>query len=397
MVQPSPRFAVRVTFTLLFLAGGLLVSIAAFSQTLPNIRTVFVPRNPLPPDPCFEFFCFNRASFDRSTLAAVGATFPAVYVFRRLSSGPWYAQTVLRNRTALPPGYDTVGYRFPIVVVGDDVFATAFQSGPSVPTTCATHVHGRTGTTWQLKQVINTCASQFAKDGSRVLFGTGAQLPIYVRGANGLYTEESRVLPPSDGFFNGELSLALNNWTVVVGKPAVNSETGAAYIFQRRSGQWTLTETLVPEGAGANTRFGHVVAAYEYNVAIGAPGAVNPSGVGSGLVYMYTGVGEEWAVSQEIAEPPGTDSNFGTALALRDRRLVVSSDNPYPFFEGPSGYLFERGLSESAWVARGTMAGHGKSVELSGNIAMVDREGLRGGTFPAIVDLPALREPDVAP
>lgn len=397
MVQSRPRFAARVTFTLLFLAGGLLVSIAAFSQTLPNIRTVFVPRNPLPPDPCFEFFCFDRASFDRSTLAAVGATFPAVYVFRRLSSGPWYAQTVLRNRTALPPGYDTVGYRFPVVVVGDDVFVTAFQSGPSVPTTCATHVHGRTGTTWQLKQVINTCAWQFAKDGSRVLFNTGAQLPIYVRGANGLYTEESRLLPPSDGFFSGEVSLALNNWTVVVGKPAVNLETGAAYIFQRRSGQWTLMETLVPEGAGANTRFGHAVAAYEYNVAIGAPGAVNPSGVGSGLVYMYTGVGDEWAISQEIAEPPGTDSNFGRALALRGRRLVVSSDNSYPFFAGPSGYLFERGLSESAWVARGTMAGRGKSVELSGNIAMVDSVGLRGGTFPAIVDLPALREPEVAP
>jgi hypothetical protein len=43
------------------------------------------------------------------------------------------------------------------------------------------------------------------------------------------------------------------------------------------------------------------------------------------------------------------------------------------------------------------MAGHGKSVEVSGNIAMVDSDGLRGGTFPAIVDLPALREPDVAP
>jgi len=397
MMQQRLLIAARRTLAVLFLTGSLFVSAASFAQSLPTIRTTFGARNVLEPSPCFEFACFNRASYDGNTLAAIGATYPAVYVFLRLSSGPWYQQRVLQNRTALAPGYDTAGYRYPIAVVGDDILVTAFQSGPDVPATCATHVFGRTGTSWQVKQVIDTCAGQFAKDGHRILFGTAGQMPIYGRGANGLFSEESRVFPPSAGIFNAQKSIALHGWTVVIGTPLANSETGAAYIFQRRSGQWLLLETLVPDGGGG-TRFGASVAAYEYNVAVGAPGAVNPSGVGRGLIYMYTGVGDNWAISQEITEPPGTDNTFGTALAMRGRRLVVSADNFYPYATGPFVYLYERGVRQSDWTPRGQFAtGNGLSIELSGSTALVDVEGLRFGTFPAIVNLPALREPDVAP
>lgn len=397
MVQHSSRFVRRLILSVLFLAGGGLLSTAALSQTLPHLRTTMVARNTLQPSPCFEFACFNRSSYDANTLAAIGAQLPAVYVFRRISAGPWYEQAVLQNRSTLPTGYTAAGYRYPIAVVGDDILVTAYQTGESVPTTCATHVFGRTDTRWQVKQVINVCASLFAKDGNRVLFGTAGQMPIYARGSNGLFAEESRVFPPSADFFNTEKSLALHAWTVVVGKPGVNAGAGAAYVFQRRSGQWLLMETLTPDGAGADTRFGAAVGVYEYNIAVSAPGAINPSGIGRGLIYMYTGVNDTWFVSQELAEPPGTDNTFGIALALRGRRLVVSSMNPYPFAEGPSGYLFERGLSESAWVARASLAGNGLSIDLSGSTAMIDSKGLRFGTFPTVVNLPALREPDIAP
>ena len=66
-----------------------------------------------------------------------------------------------------------------------------------------------------------------------------------------------------------------------------------------------------------------------------------------------------------------------------------------PFDKEVHGYLFERGLSESAWVPRATLASNALSVDLSGNTAMLDNKGLRYGTFPTVVNLPALREPDV--
>jgi hypothetical protein len=391
--QSSSR---RIFLVLALIAGGL-SSPAAISQTLPHLRTTFVARNTLQPDPCFEFACFNRASYDANTLAAIGATFPGVYVFRRISAGPWYEHVVLQNRSTLPTGYTAAGYKYPVGVVGNDILVTAYQTGPSVPETCATHVFGLTDAGWQRKQVIDVCASQFAKDGSRILFGTAGPMPIYARGGNGLFAEESRVLPPSAGFFNAEKSLALHAWTVVVGKPGENSGAGAAYIFQRLGGQWLLRETLTAEGATVDTRFGAAVGVYEYNVAISAPGAINSSGIDRGLVYMYTGVDDTWILSQEISDPLETFNTFGTALVLRGRRLVVSSSSPDPFAQEIRSYLFERGLRESAWVARATLAGNGFSVDLSGSTAMIDAKGLRFGSFPTVVNLPALLEPDVAP
>lgn len=384
----------------LVLASGIGASRPAEAQTLPHLRTTFVPRLLPEPNDCYMFSCFDRASYDSTTLGALGTLEPVVHVYRRIPAGPWGSQATFRNRTALPPGYDRAGYRYPIAVVGDDIVVTAFRSGPVVPELCETRVFGRTDNLWRVKQTINICAEQFAKDGNRILFGTSSSLIIFARGVDGLFTEEGRILPPSNGFFDAEKSLALHAWTVVVGKPGQNADTGAAYIFQRRDGEWSLATTLLPEGAGA-ARFGHAVGVYEYNVAISAPSAIPPTGNGTGLVYIYTGVNDAWSLSQQIAEglttPNPVGNTFGVALSLRGRRLVISTTSPFDSGLGPPSYLFERGMRESDWVARATLAGSGLSIDLSGNTAMVDRRAPRGGTFPTVVNLPALGEPDVAP
>lgn len=387
-----------IAIAALFVSLGM-ASRAAEAQTLPHLRTVFVPRLLPEPNSCYMFSCFDRASYDGTTLAAMGTLEPVVHVFRRISAGPWYTQGIFRNRSTLPSGYDRAGYRYPLAVVGDDIVVTAFRSGPGVPELCETRVFGRTDNLWQIKQTINVCADQFARDGNRILFSSGASLIIYARGANGMFAEEGRILPPSDGFFDGEKSLALHGWTVVVGKPAENAESGAAHIFQRRNGTWSLARTLVPDAP--STRFGHAVGVYDYNVAISAPRAIPPSGNGTGFVYIYTGVNDDWSPSQRIAEGVTTEypvgNTFGVALNLRGRRLVISTTNPFDSGIGPPTYLFERGMRESDWVARATLAGSALSIDLSGTTAMVDRRGVRGGTVPSVVDLPALREPDVAP
>ena len=391
----SPGAIFKLMVVLLLVSGfG-----SAVAQTLPNIRTTFVARLAEPND-CTQLSCFGPPSYDGSTLAVIGAIESDVHVYRRIPAGPWYAQAILRNRSVLPPGYTAAGYREPIAVVGDDILVTAFQYGSNVPTTCQTHVFGRNDTRWSVKQVIDRCANIVAKDGNRVLFDTVSQLTIYVRGSDGLFTEESRLLPPSEGFFAGERSLALHGWTVVVGKPAENSQTGAAYIFQRRNGEWALTKTLLPEGEGAIMRFGQSVGVYEYNVAVGAPGGVPPSGVGQGMVYMYTGLADDWFVSQGIAEPNAVQfpygNVFGAALAFRGRRLIVSTFAPRAP-DGPPAYLYERGMREAAWVPRATLAGDALRMDLSGNTVMLDRRDVRTASHPTVVVLPALREPDVAP
>lgn len=143
----------------LLLASGLGSAVA---ETLPNIRTTFVPRLPAPND-CYQFSCFGQPSYDGSTLGAIGALEPVVHVYRRIPAGPWYAQAILHNRSVLPPGYTSAGYRAPIAVVCDDIRVTAFEFGPNVPIICQTYVLGRNDTRWSVKQVIDRCADSFAK------------------------------------------------------------------------------------------------------------------------------------------------------------------------------------------------------------------------------------------
>lgn len=398
---PSVRSSLLRKILMSMVVGWLAQAMgSAIAQTLPNIRTTFVPRLPAPNE-CYQFSCFGPPSYDGSTLGAIGALEPVVHVYRRIPAGPWYAQAILRNRSMLPPGYTQAGYRAPIAVVGDDILVTAFQYGPNVPERCQTYVLVRNDTRWSVKQIIDRCADSMAKDGNRVLIDTVTQFTIYVRGSDGLFTEESRVLPPSDGFFAGERSIALHAWTVVVGKPAENGERGAAYIFQRRSGEWALTQTLRPDSDSPATRFGHAVGVYEYNVAVSAPGAVSAAGVGRGRVYLYTGLDDDWFVSQQIAEPDAVEypfgNVFGTALGFRGRRLIVSTYSSFATANGPPSYLYERGMRESAWVARATLAGDAQKIDLFGNTAMLDRRDVRSGSHPTVVVLPALRELDVAP
>jgi hypothetical protein len=116
---------------------------------------------------------------------------------------------------------------------------------------------------------------------------------------------------------------------------------------------------------------------------------------------MYTGLGDDWFVSQQIVEPNAVEypfgNVFGMALGFRGRRLIVSTYSPFVTPSGPPSYLYERGVREAAWVARGTLAGDAQKIDLFGNTAMLDRRDVRAGSHPTVVVLPALREPDIAP
>lgn len=96
-------FKTLVSLVVLLLASGLG---SAFAQTLPNIRTTFVPRLPEPAD-CDFLGCCGQPSYDGSTLAAIGAADPVVYVYRRIPAGPWYAQATLHNNSAMKNGLTT--------------------------------------------------------------------------------------------------------------------------------------------------------------------------------------------------------------------------------------------------------------------------------------------------
>lgn len=388
MVLHSPRFAGRLISLAL-----LLISSAAWSQTLPTLRTTFVPRDTGDPSPCFQTTCFSWAAYDSNTLAARGYNGSSVYIYRRLSAGPWYRHATLRNR-------------FLTAVVNDEILV---GSG----TGCSTDVLALSESRWVIKQNIPACGAYIVQDYNRILFVDTRSFRdwvIYVRRADGVYVEESRLNPQLLVPLHEAMSIAMHGFTIVVGQPVASNEIGRVHIFQRRDGEWSLAKTIVADPSLFGGMFGWTVAVGELDVAISAP--VLFAGPGrQGKVFIYSGFGENWFVRQELTEPAGASTNkiFGTAMTLKGRRLIVSAAAPQVPTTGPYTYLFERGVTDPDWRPRAQFAAKNgaqvpmPSIFLSGNTAMINVVATdldppdHTGVIPSVVNLPALLDPEIAP
>lgn len=95
MTQHSSCLAARLLFVKQLLVGVALMATAVRAQALPHLRTTFVPRLRPEPNDCYQFSCFNRASYDGNTLAAIGALEPVAHVYLRIPA------TVRRAMTGL--------------------------------------------------------------------------------------------------------------------------------------------------------------------------------------------------------------------------------------------------------------------------------------------------------
>jgi hypothetical protein len=389
MVPSSPRLAGRlISLVLLMFATSL-----AWSQTLPTLRTTFVPRDTGDPSPCFQTTCFSWAAYGSNTLAAQGYNGSSLYIYRRLSSGPWYRHATLRNR-------------FLTAVVNDEILV---GSG----TGCSTDVLALSESRWVIKQRIPACGTYIVQDYNRILFVDTRSFRdwvIYMRRADGVYVEESRLNPQLLVPLHEAMSVAMHGWTIVVGQPVASNEIGRAHIFQRRGGEWSLAKTLVADPALFGGMFGWTVAVGEFDVAISAP-VLSAGPNRQGKVFIYSGFGENWFVRQELTEPAGASTNkiFGTAMTLKGRRLIVSADAPQVSTTGPYTYLYERGVTDPDWKPRAQFAAKNgaqrpmPSIFLSGNTAMINVPATEldppdhDGVIPAVVNLPALLDPEIAP
>lgn len=383
---------VQIFLALLLIAGSMVPTVAS-SQTLPTLRTTFVPRDTGEPSPCFQTTCFSWAAYDGNVLAAQGYNGSSLYIYRRLSSGPWYRHVTLRNR-------------YLVAVVNDEVLA---GNG----TGCNTDVLALSDSRWVVKQNIPACGEYIVQDYNRILFVDTRSFRdwvIYVRRPDGVYVEQSRLNPQLLVPLHEAMSIAMHGWTIVVGQPVASNELGRVHIFQRREGEWGLAKTIVADPALFGGMFGWTVAAGEFDVAISAP-VLSAGPDRQGKVFIYSGYGENWFLRQELTEPAGASTNkiFGTAMTLKGRRLIVSAAAPQDPTTGPYTYLFERGVTDPNWRPRAQFATKNgaqrpmPSIFLSGNTAMIDVEATDldppdyRGVIPSVVNLPALLEPEVAP
>jgi len=289
--------------TVKILAALCLVSVIVYAVTQEPTETKIVPADGVPQD-----YFGDSVALDGDTLA-VGSSSSrssagSVYVYSHTASG-WVAQQkIFQNQTE------------------------GFFFGTSVALSGNTLAVG--------------CPYNYS--GSDAL---GGAVFIYVRDVNGWQLQQVVTSPAAfdgDGF---GMSVTLLGETLVVGAPPDMGwmSPGAAFIFVRDSGAWSLRQTLVGSDSLPGSGFGTSVGITPGTVAVGRMG----DGSGPGAVYVFTQSSSVWAQTQKLtASDAGVDDDFGKAVGLSGDTLLVGA--PHNSTRGDqfgSAYIFT--LSGGVW------------------------------------------------
>ena len=168
----------------------------------------------------------------------------------------------------------------------------------------------------------------------------------------------------------------------VVGAPdeigTVELGSGAAYLFERAAGAWTLAARMTSPAEEAGERFGAAVAVDGDRAAIGAP--VRNGGVGS--ILTFTGGTGTWTFDQEVVSPLLAAVGFGASLDLRGSVLLAGEGTAD--VDHGIAHIYDRGFT--TWQLRtsslpvGLVAGnlYGSAVSLAPETALIGAAGLPG-------------------
>ena len=151
--------------------------------------------------------------------------------------------------------------------------------------------------------------------------------------------------------------VAIDGDTAVVGAPGDSSARGAAYVFARVSGAWTIQATLTASVRGGSDFFGSSVAVSGDTVVVGAT-RDDDKGSGSGSVYVFTKPVGGWAAddysgnetAKLLASDGANDDNFGRSVAVDGDTVAVGAlrDDDKGSNSG-SAYVFTKPSSDDGW------------------------------------------------
>jgi hypothetical protein len=208
--------------------------------------------------------------------------------------------------------------------------------------------------------------------------GTPGAAYVFVRDGS-IWVQQGKLIDADivDGGFYGH-AVAISGDTVIVGAPSGPTQfgPGAAYIYARSNGVWSLQQRILAADGQNSEQFGYAVAISGNTVLIGTPGDTPGTPYGHGSVYVYTRTGTTWSFQSKLVEPVPVVANFfGAAVALHnDTALIgVSASDSYR----GAAYVFARDNGVWTQQARFTVADgeafdqFGGAVSVHGDTAVV--------------------------
>jgi hypothetical protein len=187
----------------------------------------------------------------------------------------------------------------------------------------------------------------------------------------------------SDDNFGESVSLSDNLALVgAYGDDDNGSESGSAYIFANTSGNvWIQQSKLLAIDGSFGDHFSHSALSLSGNLAIVGSHFDNDKGGSSGSAYIFANTsGNLWIEQVKLlAEDGSSDDNFGKSVSLSGNLAMVGSwgDSENGLYSG-SAYIFSN-ISGNIWIQQSKIlpkdgvsnAQFGFSVSISDNVAIV--------------------------
>lgn len=356
-----------------------------------------------------------------SEAGAAPATAGEVLVYIK-SAGTWVLQQVIQS--PFPHPADRFG--FSVSISGDTLVVGAWgqnfdeAEGNELTTAGAAYVFTRSGGVWsfQKKLVGSGLNGRFVNDyfgygvsisgntiavtawgqdhdtsGANYLEGAGA---VFVfTGSGATWSLQQKIVAPVRQAFNrfGH-SLSLDGDTLLVGSYGHSldssdanslSDAGAAYVFVRSGGVWSLFQKITPVDRTAGDNFGHGVSLSGDTLVVGAPfhdldpkGANGIANAGAAYVYRKSPDGLSWGLQQKLVGSGifgrNTTDLFGHNVGISGDTIIVGSplqdyDQSGKNLLSDSGaaYVFTR--NSGVWRMQRRLVGFGTNGRRAGDKA----------------------------
>jgi hypothetical protein len=279
---------------------------------------------------------------------ALGTNSGAAYVFIR-SGTTWTQQQKLT--AADGAGSDEFGVS---VAIGGETIAVGAHHA-DLPSgggdAGAVYIFNRSGTVWSQGQKLipngavlfgDFLGASVAIGGDTLVAGaSGDQEPsrtnrgtvyVYTRSGNTWTQAQKLVVPDSQPSTQLGSSVAIDGDTLISGALGDTPNTsqpnhGAAYIFTRSLGSWSLQQRLTASDGAMSDFFGWSVAVRGDTAIVGARFDDTTSGTDAGSAYVFTRSGANWTERQKLsAGDAAMNDRFGIAASLSaDGTLVIGA------------------------------------------------------------------------
>ena len=154
--------------------------------------------------------------------------------------------------------------------------------------------------------------------------GREAQGEVYVYGQSGHQWVLTQRLLADDGMADDEFgfSIAIEGDTAVIGARSVNASRGAVYIFTNFGGTWSQTQKLTAADGQGLDWFGYSVALSGSSLIVGSRNAQGDRGA----AYFYDRSSGNWNLTAELS--PGDlqpQDYFGNSVAISGTTALVGA------------------------------------------------------------------------